>query len=322
MSARPAVLAVAAAALALSARAAGDPVPAAVRLAWVRGEGADACPDGAWLRAEVIRRLRRDPFADDGPRSLEAVVERTAAGWRATLRVRDRDGALLGERALTRDAAACDAIADASALAVALAVDPDAVVDEPSPPAPAVPPPPPPRAPRAPGASGGATLALGALGGVSAGITPSAAPTFGLVGAVELSPRWSARLRLDAATAQPSADGVAAIGFTRATATACVAPWRSRSVAVGVCAGVAGAVVHAAVRGARALDAGDRPWLGATATAGVRWSPAAWWYVGVEAEAAVALARTSFRWGPDEREIATQGLASGGGSVSLGLRSP
>ena len=82
--------------LSLAAPAAGDPVPATVRLAWVRGSDADACPDGAWLRREVARRLRRDPFDDDGPRSIEAVVERSPPGWRATLRIRDREGTLLG----------------------------------------------------------------------------------------------------------------------------------------------------------------------------------------------------------------------------------
>ena len=56
-------------ALAYPLEAPGDPVPASVRLAWVRGADADACPDGAWLRDEVTRRLGRDPFDDDGPRA-------------------------------------------------------------------------------------------------------------------------------------------------------------------------------------------------------------------------------------------------------------
>ncbi|MDO9015967.1 MAG: hypothetical protein Q8S73_44555 [Deltaproteobacteria bacterium] len=160
-------------ALAFPAGALGDPVPASVRLAWVRGADADACPDGAWLRREVARRLRRDPFDDDGPRSFEAVVERASPGWRATLRVRDREGTLLGERTLTHDAERCDPIADASALAVALAVDPDALIDEPArtdaspPPAP---PPPPAEAATTEGATTeGATTGGGAPGGPVAG---------------------------------------------------------------------------------------------------------------------------------------------------------
>ena len=80
--------------------------------------------------------------------------------------------------------------------------------------------------------------------------------------------------------------------------------------------------MHAAVRGARAVDAGDHPWLGATGSVGAQWSPGRWWFVGVEAEGAAALVRSSFRWAPDGREIATQPLLSGGASVSVGLRAP
>jgi hypothetical protein len=317
-------------ALAYPLEAPGDPVPASVRLAWVRGADADACPDGAWLRREVARRLRRDPFDDDGPRSIEAVVERAAPGWRATLRVRDREGTLLGERTLTHDAERCDPIADASALAIALAVDPDAVIDEPAraqatpptaPPSPR-PRPPRPRAPRAAARPAGPSLALGILGGVSAGITPSPAPIVGLVGAVGLSPRWSARLRVDLAPSRSSGDPGFVFGFTRATALGCGAPWRSESLALTACAGLSGALVHAAVRNGRALDAGDQPWLGAVVSAGLQWSPWAWCFVGVEAEGAVALARSSFRYRPDGAEIVTQPLVSGGGSVTLGLRTP
>jgi hypothetical protein len=314
---------VAAALLASAAPALGDPMPATVRLAWVRGADADACPDGAWLRAEVARRLRRDPFDDDGPRSIEAVVERAPPGWRATLRVRDREGTLLGERALTHDAAGCEPIADASALAIALAVDPDAVVDEP---APAAPPPPPrprprPRAPRpvAPPPSG-PPLSLGLLVGVSAGVLPSPAPTVGLDGAVGFTARWSARLRVDVAPGRQTDDGRFAFGFTRVTALGCARG--GGSLALSLCAGVGGALVHAAVRNAAARDAGDHGWVGATATAGLRWSPSARWFVALEAEAAVALARSRFAFTPDGEVIATQPLLSGGGSVAVGLRSP
>jgi hypothetical protein len=118
------------------------------------------------------------------------------------------------------------------------------------------------------------------------------------------------------------ADPSFAFGFTRATVTGCGAPWRGSSVALSLCAGLAGALVHASVRDARALEAGDHPWLGAVASAGLRWSPSARCFVGVEAEAGVALARTSFRLSPDDAEIATQPLVSGGGSVTLGLRTP
>jgi len=316
--------------LACSAEALGDPVPARVRLAWVRGADADDCPDGVWLRREVIRRLRRDPFDDDGPRSIEAVVERTAPLWRATLRVRDHEGRLLGERTLTHPGERCDAIADASAFAIALAVDPDAQVDAPARPAPAPPQPPAPRrrAPR-PGPNPVPTtqpqspsLALGLVGGVSAGITPLATPLVGVVGDLGFGPRWSLRAQVDLAPARSGDDPAFVFGFTRATVLGCGAAWRSASVALLACAGLSGALLHTAVRNARALDAGDRPWLAATTTLALQWNPSPRWFLRVAAEGALALHRSSFRYRPDDAEIVTQPVASGGGSLVLGLQTP
>lgn len=313
--------------LSLAAPAAGDPVPATARLAWVRGDGADTCPDGAWLRGEVARRLRRDPFDDDGPRSVEALVERAPPGWRAVLRVRDREGALLGERTLTHEAASCGPIASASALAVALAVDPDAVIDEPEParaqPAPRARPRPRPARPITRVAPPpGPALSLGLLVGLSGGLAPGLSPTAGLAGSVGLSERWFVRARLDLAPSRADDDPSFTFGFTRATVTGCGAPWRSSSLSLSLCAGVAGALVHVAVRDAWALEAGDHPWFGGVASAGLQWNPSSRVFVSAEAEASLAMARRSFRLRPDGGEVATQPLVSGGGSVTLGLRTP
>lgn len=300
----------------------GDPVPATVRLAWVRGTEADACPDGTWLRDEVTRRLRRDPFDDDGPRSIEAVVEHVGPGWRAVLRVRDREGTLLGERTLTRDGDRCESIVEASALAIALAVDPDAVIEEtpraPAPRAPtrrprrSAPPPPPPSRP----------VSFGVQGGAVAGLTPSVAPAFGFGVAVELSPLWSLRGHVDLAPTLASDDPRFAFGFTRAAALGCVDPARGASLRLSLCAGASGAVTHAAARDVFALEAGDRLWLGATAAARIQWSPSPRWYVGLRADASVAALRATYRFNPDASEIYAQPLLSGGGALELGLRSP
>lgn len=322
MTLRPSLVALALAAL--PSVAAGDPVLATVRLAWVRGADADACPDGAWLRDEVTRRLGRDPFDDDGPRSIEALVERAPSGWRAVLRVRDREGTLLGERTLTRDGDRCEPIVEASALAIALAVDPDAVIDE-TPRAPAAPvrrPPRRPRRPIAPPPPPSRPVSFGVQGGVVVGLTPSVAPAFGFGAAVELSARWSLRGHVDLAPTLASDDPRFAFGFTRATALGCVDPARGASLLLSLCAGASGAVVHAAARDVFALEAGDRLWLGATAAARVQWSPSPRWYVGLRAEASVAALRASYRFNPDASEIYTQPLLSGGGALELGLRSP
>lgn len=319
---RRALLAAALTGASLPAAVRGDPVPATARLSWVRGADADACPDEEWLRDEVTRRLRRDPFDDDGPRSIEAVVERTPDGWRAVLRVRDRGGALLGERTLTREGDRCETVVEASALAVALAVDPDAVIDEtPRAPTPAprvrrprrpVPPQPPPSRP----------VSFAVQGGVVVGMTPSVSPVAGFAVGVELSPLWSLRGHVDLAPTLASDDPRFAFGFTRATALGCVDPVRGASLALSLCAGASGAVIHAAARDVFALEAGDRLWLGAAAAARLQWSPSPRWYVGLRAEASVAVLRSSFRFNPDASEIYVQSAAAGGGALELGLRSP
>lgn len=319
--ARPAV---ALALVALPAAGWGDPVPATVRLAWVRGADADACPDGAWLRDEVTRRLRRDPFDDEGPRSIEAVVDRTEGGWRAVLRVRDRWGALLGERTLTREGDRCEPIVEASALAVALAVDPDAVIDET--PRPTTPAPRPARRPRRPIApppppAPSMTVAFGAQGGVAFGLTPSAAPVVGFGVAVELSPVWSLRGHADLAPSLASDDPHFAFGFTRLVGLGCVDPV-SGTFGVSLCLGGSGAVIHAAARDVYAREAGDRIWLGATAAARVQWNPSRRFFVGLRADLSVAVLRASFQFSPDGSAIYEQPVASGGGAVEVGLRAP
>lgn len=303
-----------------------DPVPAEVRLAWVRGTDADTCPDGQWMRGEVARRLRRDPFDDDGPRSIEAVVERTSLGWLAVLRVRDRAGQLLGERSLTHTDASCAPIADAAALAIALAVDPDATVDDPRPattPAPAPTPLPRPRVRRVtPTRREAPTMpfTLGLAAGVSVGISPSISPFVGLAGGVNLTPRWSLRARLELSPAQPSDTPSFLFGYTRGTLTACGAAWDDSRFELAGCVGVTAAAVHASVRNDRALDAGDHPWVAAVAAVSFRWSPSPRWFVGVEAEGTGALVRSAFRLRPDASEITSQPFVGGGGALLVGLR--
>ncbi len=319
---RPALLAAALTLASLPMAVRGDPVPATVRLAWVRGAEADACPDGAWLRDEVTRRLRRDPFDDDGPRSIEAVVDRVGPGWRAVLRVRDREGALLGERTLTREGDRCEPIVEASALAIALAVDPDATIEEmPRAPVPRVPTRRP-RRPAAPPRPPARPVSFGIQGGVVVGLTPSVAPAAGFGVAVELSPLWSLRGHVDLAPALASDDPRFAFGFTRAAALGCVDPARGDSLRLSLCAGASGAVIHAAARDVFAREAGDRLWLGATAAARIQWNPSPRWYVGLRAEASVAVLRARYQFNPDASEIYAQPLLSGGGGVEVGVRSP
>jgi len=106
------------------------PPSAAARLSWTRFPGADSCPDQEALAADVRDRVGYDPFARPDPRTfVEGRVRPSADGYTASLSFRDAEGALIGERALaTRDDDRCRALAEASALAVALVLDPIATL--------------------------------------------------------------------------------------------------------------------------------------------------------------------------------------------------
>ncbi|MEZ4407525.1 MAG: hypothetical protein R3A52_13770 [Polyangiales bacterium] len=305
----------------LPAVARADP-PTTVRFSWVRGDGADACPDERRVRDDVERRLGRDPFSDDATRSIEALVERVDEHWRATIRVRDASGATVGERALTRDDARCDAVVDASALAVALAIDPDAPTDPP-PPAPASPRRRPRRSrPAPPAPFTGPWISVALRGAVTAGLTPSVVPSAGLSASVDLSPRWGMRVALDHALAVSADDPRFAFGFTRASIEGCARPWLSTRVDLAACAGVAGALTQAVVRNGSSLDAGESPWIGLATSLAFTVRPTPRWFVSLRVDGAAAVSRGRFNLLPTAGAIYAQPAVAGGAALELGLRAP
>ncbi|WP_437663860.1 hypothetical protein [Sorangium sp. So ce1182] len=66
--------------------------PSAARLEYVRGRGAERCPDASFLRAEVTRVAGADPFRDDAPLLISARIEREGAELVASLALRDAQG--------------------------------------------------------------------------------------------------------------------------------------------------------------------------------------------------------------------------------------
>ncbi|WP_394832235.1 hypothetical protein LVJ94_37540 [Pendulispora rubella] len=133
--------------------------PPRVRLVYVRGPGTEKCPDERDLRNGVAARLGRDPFDDHAERMVTARVSRARKILRARIEVHGPAGELYGERELSSKDKDCAELAEATELAIAIAIDPlgamspkpivteapptaPAPVDEPHPP-----PAPPPQAP-------------------------------------------------------------------------------------------------------------------------------------------------------------------------------
>ena len=97
-------------------------------LSFVRGAGAEGCPNRHDLEREVSEKLGRAPFEPAASRSIEILTERTPEGHRSVVSVIDRDGKLIGRRVLLDETATCAPIFSATALAVALLIDPEAAL--------------------------------------------------------------------------------------------------------------------------------------------------------------------------------------------------
>ncbi len=102
--------------------------PPAYTLSWVRTEGAETCPSRRDLALEVEGRLGRSPFQELASSSIEIHVERRGHGYQSRVLVRDDNGDVIGRRLLESDDVSCTPIFSATALAVALLIDPEAAL--------------------------------------------------------------------------------------------------------------------------------------------------------------------------------------------------
>lgn len=236
------------------------------RLLWARGEGADACVGVTGLSEDVKARLGWSPFTLAPEIEIEGTARRTEKGFRADLTFRDASGKSLGSRRLESREKDCRSLGEAVAVAITVAIDPDASGDaaplaeerppEDEPP-PAPPPPPPPRenAPR---------LRASTFGGVGAGLVPGAGTMVGLRAAVIFADRVEAGL---GATYLPeTTEGAYGFGMALAEARGCYAPWGARGLLRFCGAFLAGAFetyVHTDTL--TPVDVGVFPWVGAEA---------------------------------------------------------
>ena len=94
------------------------------RLVYQRGRGAEACPNGAALAAEVIARLGYDPFADGAARTLEVTIALEGGALSARLALGAPETAQPSTHRLVSTALDCSVLHPALALAIALAIDP------------------------------------------------------------------------------------------------------------------------------------------------------------------------------------------------------
>ncbi|WP_437786362.1 hypothetical protein [Sorangium sp. So ce1097] len=92
--------------------------PSAARLDYVRGRGAERCPDASFLRAEVARVAGADPFRDDAALLVSVRIERQGTELVASLALREGQGNTRWADGLTTSSA-CEVLVAGVGLAIA-----------------------------------------------------------------------------------------------------------------------------------------------------------------------------------------------------------
>jgi hypothetical protein len=322
-------------------------------LSWVRAEGAEACPAASVLAAEVERRLGRAVFDAKAERSIEVDVMRFGERYRSDVYVRDAAGHALGHRQLESDEPGCGALLSATALAVALVIDPEAASREPAPapaaasfePPPAAPIPAPPPAAPVPVREIKSTqyggrlrqeideaLARRVISDVALGVTYN----LGLVphsvagAALEISARpgrdWGFALTADYVPSQTVTRGIGSldVGLTRASAllTYDVA-YRPSSERLWLGIGPTFGAFHVGVRAPSPVtDSGDFIFAAAEARASLQVCIFRSFFVRVGLAAVVAPFRQEFLVRKQTEPVWRQPVVAGSGFFGLGMSFP
>ncbi|MCH9686218.1 MAG: hypothetical protein K0V04_32595 [Deltaproteobacteria bacterium] len=330
-----------------------SPAADAVALRWTAPEG---CPDEAAVRGALASYLGTQTTVEAAAsvQATATVSPHDGGGFRLALRTETTSGVT------TRETVAddCFVFVEATALVVAIAVDPSSVVgrsestpdspepepESPPPPEASAPPQPEPAQPtpgrdseRAPMqgeqplpalAAAPVTAPVVALrvgGGVDVGALPGAAGGLRLA-AAWLGPRWRAELRGEywfprTAVAEPGLG--ARVSLWSLGARGCYVP---RVAAVPLEFPVCGGAGAGAMRGDPVGDrvvapqTSRRPWFEVDASAGLAWVPRRYLALVVQAELVVPVLRAGFRVG--DVEVHRAGVIGGRGLAGIEVRFP
>lgn len=327
------------------AASAAEPAPPSYALSWARGEGAEACPPARALAADVERRLGRKVFDPASELAFEVQVTRSAGRYRSDVFVRDERGGSVGHRALESDEPGCAAVFDATALAIALVIDPEAAsrpagatqavaaFDAPVPPAVAAPapvlpppaapparavPPAPPAEPRVPTSVSlrtelSSSLVPGVSTGVALAFTARPGERFGLaVSGAYTAPR----------TARDGG-GEYDIGLTRAGLALTFDAARSRQVRLALSGGISVGAFHVGVlEPTPVLDPGDFPFLALELGALLQVSITKGFFIELGGLGQLNALRQEFLVSGETEPVWKQSVLSGAGFLGLGVAFP
>jgi hypothetical protein len=244
---------------------------AGARLEYVRGVGAEACPDEHDVRDAITARLGADPFSDQGGRTLSCRIEADRQGLRAEIAERRAGGVVAGVRSLATRDSSCRDLAPALLLVLSLAARAPESAPELEPPPPRAPSPPVVRAAAVPAAivtTGPAPLAVQVGAGLF--VTEASLPGLSAGGMASIGiARDGSALSLELAGEAPRSVALAVGQVTAWRASAALVPCRTFGLLIGCAVGAAG-LLHGEGRGIPQARAATGPWLGLGARLGVR----------------------------------------------------
>ena len=174
-----------------SAQAAPSAKARTSSLAWVRSDEADSCIGGKELAEAVEHVLGRRVFvsASAADVAVEGHVDRSTGGpgWKATLRISDDHGTVLGNRDLESQATDCREMDRSLAFVIAVMIDPDAA-SRPQAPIQAPPQPPPAPAEPPPVARPSSRWQIAPQLGIAAAFGELPSPAWGVTARLRLGP--------------------------------------------------------------------------------------------------------------------------------------
>jgi hypothetical protein len=103
------------------------------RFVYVRGEGAESCPDEPAVRKAVAARLGYDPFFPAADKTIVAQIVRDGDGLGGRVQLVDQQGMVKGLREFKTAPGDCAELVAAMSLAISIAIDPTLQTEAPAP---------------------------------------------------------------------------------------------------------------------------------------------------------------------------------------------
>jgi hypothetical protein len=295
---------------------------------------------------EVERRLGRKVFDAAAERTFEVQVTRGATRYHSDVFVRDGQGRTLGQRALESDEPDCSAVFDATALAIALVIDPEAASREPAaspaaaafeppptqpaPPVAVAPPAPPPAppvaaAPPRPAAAAHTPTSISARTELSGSLVPGISTGLALAFMARPSERWGFAVTAGYTAPRTAREGggVYDIGLTRAGLALTFDAARSAKLRLALSGGLALGAFHVGVQEpAPVIDSGDFLYFAIEAGAALQVFVTKEFFLEMGGAAQINPLRQEFLVTGASEPVWKQSVASGLAFLGLGVAFP